>query len=55
MNNVPEKLDFHLCDLIFMEDIITCIDKKQEETKDAPGNLMARELFHVLVQKYGTN
>jgi hypothetical protein len=28
--DVPEKMPMHLCDLIFMDDLLPLLDKKQE-------------------------
>ena len=50
-----EKDELHLCELIFMEDIIARIDKKQEDSTASKGNAMARELFHRIVKEHGSN
>lgn len=51
---MAKKEDLQFCELIFIEDVLAKIDKRNEDSK-REGNQLIRNIIHHLVKDYGTN
>lgn len=49
-----KKEDLQFCELIFVEDALSKIDKRHEDSK-REGNQLIRNILHQLIKDYGTN
>lgn len=49
-----KKEDLQFCELIFVEDALSKIDKRHEDSK-REGNQLIRSILHQLIKDYGTN
>lgn len=49
-----KKEDLQFCELVFLEEALTKIDKRHEDSK-REGNQIIRNILHTIIKKYGTN